>query len=58
VMGYAAIRFTMEFFREHTLSNAALTFQMVSVALFLVAGAVLLLRYRLLPETGDRGLPL
>ncbi len=58
VMGYAAIRFTMEFFREHTLASAALTFQMVSVGLFRGAGVVLLFRYRILPATGDRGLPL
>jgi len=57
VIGYAAIRFTMEFFREHTVSNAAITFQMVSLAIFVVAGVIFLLRYRLLPSTGDRGLP-
>lgn len=58
VMGYAVIRFTMEFFREHTLSGAALTFQMVSLALFLASGVALLFRYRLLPAAGDRGEPL
>lgn len=58
VMGYATIRFTMEFFREHTLASAAPMFQIVSAALFLAAGTVLLFRYRLLPATGDRGLPL
>lgn len=52
VMGYAAIRFTMEFFREHTASNAALTFQLISLALFVAAGVFLLFRYRLLPATG------
>jgi phosphatidylglycerol:prolipoprotein diacylglycerol transferase len=52
-LGYAVIRFTMEFFREHASASANLTFQLVSLGLFLVAGTVLLLRYRLLPAAGS-----
>lgn len=51
VMGYAAIRFTVEFFREHSASNAAPFFQLLSLAFFIAAGLVILFRYRLLPET-------
>jgi len=52
-LGYAAIRFTIEFFRAHEAANAGLAFQMASLALFAVAGTVLLLRYRLLPAAGS-----
>lgn len=52
-LGYGAIRFTIEFFRVHEAANAGLEFQMASVALFAVAGTVLLLRYRLLPAAGS-----
>ena len=52
-LGYAVIRFTMEFFRYHTTTSANLAFQLMSVGLFVVAGLVLLLRYRLLPATGS-----
>lgn len=52
-LGYGAIRFTMEFFREHLASNAALGFQIMSLALFVVAAAVLIFRYRLLPASGS-----
>lgn len=58
VLGYSAIRFTMEFWREHTVTNAALTFQLISLALFLVAGVVLLFRYRILPPVGSRSIQL
>jgi phosphatidylglycerol:prolipoprotein diacylglycerol transferase len=51
-LGYSAIRFTVEFFREHAAINAGLAFQLGSVGLFLVAGLILLLRYRLLPADG------
>lgn len=51
-LGYAAIRFTIEFFRVHEAANAGLAFQLGSVGLFLVAGLILLLRYRLLPADG------
>jgi phosphatidylglycerol:prolipoprotein diacylglycerol transferase len=51
-LGYAAIRFTVEFFRAHEIANAGLAFQLGSVGLFLVAGLILLLRYRLLPADG------
>lgn len=54
LLGYGLIRFTVEFFRDHSgVPHAALTFQLVSVAMFVVAGIVLLLRYRLLPAAGD-----
>jgi len=55
-MGYGAIRFTVEIFREHTLANAGLGFQVGSIALFAVAAVVLLLRYRLLPAAGSETL--
>lgn len=57
-LGYAAIRFTLEFFREHATPHAALSFQMMSLGLFLVAGIVLLFRYRLLPAAGSGIYPL
>ena len=41
-----------QFFREHAAINAGLAFQLGSVGLFLVAGLILLLRYRLLPADG------
>ena len=47
---YAAVRFVLEFFRCHTDPGANLFFQLVSVAAFVLAGAVLLFRRRLLPE--------
>lgn len=53
-IGYAVIRFTMEFFREHSTAGAAFGFQMMSLALFVVAAVVLLFRYRLLPAMGTR----
>jgi phosphatidylglycerol:prolipoprotein diacylglycerol transferase len=52
-LGYGAIRFTVEIFREHTAVNAGLGFQVMSLALFVVAAAVLLLRYRILPASGS-----
>lgn len=52
-LGYAFIRFTMELFREHTTASANLTFQLISLGLFVIAGLVLLLRYRLLPAAGS-----
>jgi phosphatidylglycerol:prolipoprotein diacylglycerol transferase len=51
--GYGLIRFSMEFLREHTAANAGRGFQVMSLALFVVAAAVLLLRYRILPATGS-----
>lgn len=51
VMGYAAIRFFVEFFREHSAANAAPFFQLLSAAFFVIAGLVVIFRYRLLPET-------
>lgn len=53
VGGYAAIRFTMEFWREHTVANAALTFQIISASMLIVALVMLLFRYRLLPAAGS-----
>jgi len=52
-LGYGIIRFTMEFFREHAAANANLTFQLMSIALILAAGIVLLFRYRLLPAAAS-----
>ena len=52
-LGYGAIRFTIEFFRAHEAANAGLAFQMASIALLVVAGIALLLRYRLLPAAGS-----
>jgi phosphatidylglycerol:prolipoprotein diacylglycerol transferase len=52
-LGYSVIRFTMEFFREHTTASANVTFQLISVGLFVIAAVVLLLRYKLLPATGS-----
>jgi phosphatidylglycerol:prolipoprotein diacylglycerol transferase len=53
LLGYGTIRFTVEFFREHSQSYAGLGFQAVSIALVVVAGVVLLFRYRLLPASGS-----
>ena len=50
VMLYAGVRFTNEFFRYHTNPNANLFFQLLSVAAFVLAGAVLFFRFRLLAE--------
>src|SRR5450759_5658369 len=52
-LGYGVIRFSMEFLREHTIANAGLGFQLMSLALFVAAAGVLLFRYRLLPATGS-----
>ena len=54
-LGYGAIRFSMEFVRDHAGSpNAALTFQMMSLAMMVAAVIFLAFRYRLLPSaTGD-----
>jgi phosphatidylglycerol:prolipoprotein diacylglycerol transferase len=43
---YAAIRFFMEFFRAHTEAGAGLFFQLLSVAIFVVAVGLLLYRRR------------
>ncbi len=51
VMGYGLIRFTVEFFREHSQAYAGLGFQAASMAMVVVAVVVLLLRYRLLPAS-------
>lgn len=53
VMGYGLIRFTVEFFREHQQSFAGIGFQVGSIAMVIVAVAVLLFRYRLLPASGS-----
>ncbi|MBN2168583.1 MAG: prolipoprotein diacylglyceryl transferase [Actinobacteria bacterium] len=50
VMGYSTIRFTMEFFRGHSAANAALFFQLLSIAFFVAAGIVVMFRDRILPE--------
>ena len=50
IMLYAVARFINEFFRAHTNASANLFFQLVSAAGFLLVGAVLLFRRRLLPE--------
>ena len=55
-MGYGAIRFTVEIFREHTISSAGPGFQLASLALAAVAAVVLLFRYRLLPPVGTERL--
>jgi phosphatidylglycerol:prolipoprotein diacylglycerol transferase len=55
VMGYGAIRFTMELMREHSTANAGLTFQLISLVFFVVAASVLLFRYRLLPAARSDG---
>lgn len=52
-LGYGAIRFSMEFLRDHSLAGAATGFQVMSLALFAAACVVLLLRYRLLPASGS-----
>ena len=44
VTSYAAIRFFMEFYRAHTESGAGLFFQLLSVAIFIVAAGLLLYR--------------
>ncbi|MBU1670904.1 MAG: prolipoprotein diacylglyceryl transferase [Actinobacteria bacterium] len=56
VMGYGAIRFTVEIFREHAQANAGLGFQAASLAMVAVAGLVLLFRYRVLPARGSERL--
>lgn len=53
VMGYGAIRFSVEFFREHAQANAGLGFQLGSIAMVVTAAVVLLLRYRLLPSASS-----
>lgn len=50
LMGYSAIRFFVEFFREHANPKAALFFQLLSVFFFLLSAIVLLFRYRILPS--------
>ncbi|MDD5448366.1 MAG: prolipoprotein diacylglyceryl transferase [Actinomycetota bacterium] len=49
--GYGAIRFFMEFLREHTQPAASLAFQVGSGIIFLAAVLVLLFRYHILPPT-------
>ena len=49
VSGYAVIRFSMEFLREHAVANANLTFQLISAAVLVVAITIFLFRYRILP---------
>ncbi|PKQ28251.1 MAG: prolipoprotein diacylglyceryl transferase [Candidatus Anoxymicrobium japonicum] len=56
VMGYSAIRFSMEFFREHASASAGPFFQFMSIGLFVVAVAVLLFRHRILPPAGSETL--
>ena len=46
IASYAAIRFFMEFLRAHTESGAGLFFQLLSVAIFIVAVGLLLYRRR------------
>jgi len=41
---YAVVRFFMEFFRAHTEPGAGLFFQLLSVAIFIVAVGLLLYR--------------
>ena len=55
-LGYGAIRFGMEFLRDHTTAHAGLAFQMMSLALFVAAAGVLLFRYRVLPAAGSETL--
>ena len=43
---FAAIRFFMEFLRAHTDSGAGLFFQLLSVAVFVIAVGLLLYRRR------------
>lgn len=50
VMLYAVARFILEFFRYHQNPSANLFFQLLSVAAFLLAGAIIVFRRRLLPE--------
>ncbi len=56
VMGYGLIRFTVEFYREHAQSFAGIGFQAGSIAMVVIAGLVLLFRYRLLPSAGGERL--
>ncbi len=49
LMGYSAIRFFVEFFREHANPKATIFFQLLSAFFFLFSAVVLLFRYRLLP---------
>ena len=51
--GYGLIRFSLEFLRAHNVAGAGLAFQLMSLALFFAAAAVLLFRYRLLPASGS-----
>jgi phosphatidylglycerol:prolipoprotein diacylglycerol transferase len=51
-LGYGLIRFTVEFFREHSTASAGPGFQAMSLALIIAAGLVLLFRYRILPNAG------
>ncbi len=57
LMGYGLIRFTVEIFREHSQAYAGLGFQVGSIAMVVIAVAVLLLRYRLLPASCSGALP-
>ncbi len=50
VMSYAFVRFILEFLRYHSKPSSNLFFQLVSVAAFVLAGLLLLLRRRFLPE--------
>ena len=52
-LGYGVIRFSMEFLRDHTTANAGFAFQMMSLALVVVAAGFLLFRYRVLPAAGS-----
>jgi len=53
-LSYGAIRFFLEFFREHENPNANLAFQLISLAFILAAALILLFRYRLLPRVSRR----
>jgi len=55
-LGYGAIRFSMEFLRDHNAAHAGLAFQMMSLALVLAAVGVLLFRYRILPAASSEAL--
>ncbi len=52
LMGYAAIRFFVEFFRAHNSAQAGPAFQILSLAIFAGACGLFIFRRRLLPEAG------
>lgn len=57
VTGYGAIRFTVEFFREHSQAAAGIGFQAGSLLMVIVGAIVLLFRYRILPASSHELLP-